>query len=277
MDHLGAPNSVAMRASQKLAMTDAVARELEKRYSFNEIDTYLGEFQIPTPYDTSQFSDKARYVKMTPRGIEAATLVRMAEDLEIAASTRAAAPRPPRNWPDETKFRLFISHISAAKENATRLRDCLAPYHISGFVAHQDILPTEEWQTEIEHALHAMDAFLAIHTPGFAKSFWTQQEIGFAVARGLKIISFKMGEGPTGFISKHQALPRLNRSAEVIAKEVNGLLLGDELTTPACTRPSPPTTKSHSKRIQRVLIKIEVGRQWLVDVRFAPQNPTFGG
>ena len=115
MDHLGAPNSVAMRASQKLAMTDAVARELEKRYSFNEIDTYLGEFQIPTPYDTSQFSDKARYVKMTPRGIEAATLVRMAEDLEIAASTRAAARRPPRNWPDETKFRLSSVTYSPPK------------------------------------------------------------------------------------------------------------------------------------------------------------------
>ena len=62
------------------------------------------------------------------------------------------------------------------------------------------------------------------------KSFWTQQEIGFAVARGVKIISFKMGEDPTGFISKHQALPRLKRSAEDIAKEVNGLLLHDERT-----------------------------------------------
>jgi hypothetical protein len=61
------------------------------------------------------------------------------------------------------------------------------------------------------------------------KSFWTQQEIGFAVARGVKIISFKMGEDPTGFISKHQALPRLKRSAEDIAKEV-GLLLHDERT-----------------------------------------------
>jgi hypothetical protein len=48
-----------------------------------------------------------------------------------------------------------------------------------------------------------MDAFLAIHTPGFKDSFWTQQEIGFAVGRGVKIISFKMGEDPTGFISKH--------------------------------------------------------------------------
>jgi hypothetical protein len=55
------------------------------------------------------------------------------------------------------------------------------------------------------------------------------------VARDLpsrvKIISFKMGEDPTGFISKQQALPRLNRTAEVVAKEVNDILLADELTS----------------------------------------------
>jgi hypothetical protein len=54
-------------------------------------------------------------------------------------------------------------------------------------VAHEDIHPTLEWQVEIERALYNMDAFLAIHTPGFKDSFWTQQEIGFAVGRGMKI------------------------------------------------------------------------------------------
>jgi hypothetical protein len=103
-------------------------------------------------------------------------------------------------------------------------------YAISGFVAHEDIHPTLEWQKEIERALFTMDAFLAIHTPGFKDSFWTQQEIGFAVGRGVKIISFKMGEDPTGFISKQQALARQRRTAEEIAKEVDALLALDELT-----------------------------------------------
>ena len=75
-----------------------------------------------------------------------------------------------------------------------------------------------------------MDAFLAIHTPGFKDSFWTQQEIGFAVGRGVKIISFKMGEDPTGFISKHQALPRRGRTAEEIVHEVDAILADDPLT-----------------------------------------------
>jgi hypothetical protein len=52
----------------------------------------------------------------------------------------------------------------------------------------RNIPPTLEWHVEIERALYNMDAFLAIHTPGFKDSFWTQQEIGFAVGRGVKII-----------------------------------------------------------------------------------------
>ena len=103
-------------------------------------------------------------------------------------------------------------------------------YGIVGFVAHEDIHPTLEWQIEIERALQAMDAFIAVHTPGFSQSFWTQQEIGFAVGRGTMIISFRMGEDPTGFISKQQALARRDRTAEQVAKEINDLLCADPRT-----------------------------------------------
>jgi hypothetical protein len=219
-----------LRPTQKMTVIDQIARELDQRYSFSEIDTYLGEFTISTPNEFDPHT-KIEYVKLTLRGVETTTILAMAEDLEIAIpGANAAALRAPHNWPDDTKFRLSISHISEARDKATRLRDCLVPYYVSGFVAHQDIRPTAEWQIEIERALRTMDAFLAIHTKGFSKSFWTQQEIGFAVARGVKIISFKMDEDPTGFISKHQALPRLDRNAEDIAEEVNGLLLNDDLT-----------------------------------------------
>jgi TIR domain len=136
----------------------------------------------------------------------------------------------PKIWPDDNYFRLFISHLSSEKGNTTRLSDCLLPYYIKAFVSHKDILPTTEWQNEIERALYSMDAFLAFHTKGFSESHWTQQEIGFAVARGVKIISFEMGESPTGFISRRQALPRKNRTAEEIAREVNDILLNDDAT-----------------------------------------------
>ena len=75
-----------------------------------------------------------------------------------------------------------------------------------------------------------MDAFVAVHTPGFKDSVWTQQEVGFALGRGTKVISFNMGEDPTGFIGKHQALARQRRSAEAIAEEISSLLLADRRT-----------------------------------------------
>ena len=112
-----------------------------------------------------------------------------------------------------------------------RLKGCLLPYGISGFVAHEDIHPTLEWQSEIERALFCMDGFIAIHTPGFSKSVYTQQEIGVAIGRSVKIISLKMGEDPVGFVSKQQALARRSRTAEEIAKEVDAILADDQLTT----------------------------------------------
>jgi len=75
-----------------------------------------------------------------------------------------------------------------------------------------------------------MDAFLAIHTVGFAESIWTQQEVGYAVCRGVKIISLQMGENPTGFISKHQALRRGDRKAEEVAAEIDRILTKDART-----------------------------------------------
>src|ERR1700719_39351 len=102
---------------------------------------------------------KIDYVKLTLLGIESTTILAIADDLESTIpGANIAALRAPHNWPDDTKFRLFISHISEVRDKATRLRDCLAPYYISGFVAHQDIRPTAEWQIEIERALRTMDA-----------------------------------------------------------------------------------------------------------------------
>lgn len=217
-----------MRPSQKLYLVSAIATELERRYSFADIDTYLAEFGVETPH---QFGEsKVDYVKYTLRGVGIALVNKMAEDLEIDITGVSLPSPPPKNWSDGKGFRLFISHLAKDKDKATRLRDCLAPHHISAFVAHQDVHPTALWQVEIERALFSMDAFLAVHTKGFSQSMWVQQEVGFAIARRVKIISLKMGEDPCGFISKHQALPRLNRNAEDIAKEVNTLLLSDDRT-----------------------------------------------
>lgn len=219
-----------MRISDKLGLIDKVGRALQAKFTYSEIDVFLAEYKIIGPKEVHTNS-KWVYSKEALRGVATETLLKIARELEVEVPhATAAGALPPLNWRDIPDLRLFISHISQHKAKATRLKDCLAPFAIAGFVAHEDIHPTLEWQHEIERALYTMDAFLAIHTEGFSKSIWTQQEIGFALGRGVKVISFKMGEDPTGFISKHQALARRGRKAEQIAIEVDALLAADPLT-----------------------------------------------
>lgn len=219
-----------MRVPEKLALIDKIGRELQSRFTFNEIDAFLAEFQI-APLENAERNSKWVYSKTALSGLDDELIIKIAGELDMPEITsKGQHVEPPRNWQNTQEFRLFISHVAADKVKATRLKDCLAQYGISGFVAHQDIHPTLEWQTEIERALHTMDAFVSIHTTGFSKSFWTQQEIGFAVGKGVKVISLRMGEDPTGFISKQQALSRGRKTAEEIAEEIDKLL-GDDPRT----------------------------------------------
>lgn len=219
-----------MRVSERLALVDKIGRELQSRFSYTDIDIFLAEFGVKPPTGVTANS-KWVYSKAALQGHPDDTLLKIASELELPQGTSIIADTtPPRNWQGTTLFRLFISHISKDKLNATRLKECLAPYGIAGFVAHEDIEPTLEWQDEIMRGLNTMDAMVAIHTAGFSQSTYTQQEVGFALGRGVKIISFEMGEQPTGFISRKQSLPRRRRTAEDIAKEINGLLLDDSRT-----------------------------------------------
>ncbi len=158
-------------------------------------------------------------------------IFQIAEDLNIDVSGPTVPPKhPPDTWQSTDEFKLFISHIAEHKDKALRLKETLKVYEINGFVAHEDISPASEWQTQILRALSCMDALVAIHTEGFSASPWAQQEIGIALGRSIKVVSFEFGEVPTGFLAKYQALPRKTRTAEEIAKEINDLLIEDALT-----------------------------------------------
>lgn len=219
-----------MRTTDKIALIDRIGRELQSRFGFDEIDLFLSEYGIGRPQNVG-YNSKWVYAKAALRGATDGLLLKIAEELEIPSPSGGPVVRPPANWRETAGFRLFLSHISKDKLIATRLKECLSPHGIAAFVAHEDIHPTLEWQDEIERALRTMDALVAVHTPGFAQSIWTQQEVGFALGRGTKVISFKMGEDPTGFISRRQALARRGRSAEEIATEIDTLLSADPLTS----------------------------------------------
>lgn len=130
-----------MRISEKLALMDKIGRELQSRFGYAEIDAFFAEFGVPPPKDVVENS-KWVYSKAALRGVSEQAVLRIAEELElIVPGIAGRSLSPPRNWKDTKLFRLFMSHISKDKVKATRLKDCLASYGISGFVAHEDIHP----------------------------------------------------------------------------------------------------------------------------------------
>lgn len=121
--------------------------------------------------------------------------------------TRIVSPASAKRVWSDTGFRLFLSHKSEVKKETAALKERLNLFGVSAFVAHNDIHPTKAWQDEIENALATMDAFAALMTKNFHESDWTDQEVGFALARGVPIIAVRLERNPYGFLGKFQALP----------------------------------------------------------------------
>lgn len=122
--------------------------------------------------------------------------------------TQKALPNPDALtiW-DKSCIRLFISHRDTHKVRAKELAEALKPYGISAFVAHDTIEPLEKWQKVILNGLDTMEIMLAFVTNDFHDSVWTNQEIGYALARNIPILSLKVeSKDPAGFTYDVQAL-----------------------------------------------------------------------
>ncbi len=131
---------------------------------------------------------------------------------------------------EEGHFRLFASHLAKDKDNATLLQSELNHYNISTFVAHKDITPTKEWQEEIELALKTAEALIALLTPGFHESFWTDQEVGFAMGQDILAVAIILGEEPYGFIAKLQSFQGKNKTMKELANEIFKVFLLNKQT-----------------------------------------------
>ena len=83
-----------------------------------------------------------------------------------------------------------------------------------------------------------MDVFVSLHTEGFSKSHWCQQEVGYAVARPIPIIPVRFDEIPDGFIQKNQALSRGEKTAEALTEEILEILSTDERVRDRLTPPA---------------------------------------
>ena len=69
-----------------------------------------------------------------------------------------------------------------------------------------------------------MDALTAILMPEFKQSDWTDQEVGFAVGRGVLVIPVMRGLNPYGFISKYQGMNAQGKTVGSVAEEIFRIL-----------------------------------------------------
>ena len=122
----------------------------------------------------------------------------------------------------EGSVRIFISHVAKCRGLARKIQEDLTDFGIASFVAHKDIEPAADWQSEIELALFSMDMLVALLTEGFSESKWTDQEVGVAIGREVPVVSVALGVDPYGFIGKYQAI--LGKDIDQILNEILSIL-----------------------------------------------------
>lgn len=221
-----------MKQLERLTLIDRIGRELQARMSYRDIDRYLQGFSIDISRPTSGVNSKWVYTKDRLADVPPETIVRIADELSIPHGytiTTAKDVTQSLFW-EPFHFRLFLSHLSSFKKPTAALQAALRRYGISAFVAHVDIEPTKEWQDEIEAGLNSMDAMAAILMPGFKESNWTDQEVGFAMGRGVLIIPIMRGATQYGFIGKYQGLQANGKTVAQVAAGVFEVLVLSEQT-----------------------------------------------
>lgn len=206
-----------MKQLDRYNLIDKIGRDLQARMGYSDIDVYLTGFGIDCKGFQPSTNSKWVYVKELLADKENDLIIKIANDLELEHNFSSSLAREATCW-KSGYFRLFISHLSSFKVQASRLQTFLRKYAISAFVAHEDIEPSREWQIEIESALHTMDAFTALLIPGFKESNWCDQEIGVAVGRDVLIIPVRKGLDPYGFIAKYQAIQGSGRTVGQVAE-----------------------------------------------------------
>jgi len=192
---------MSLTPSQRIALISGIAERLGAE-SWSLIDLTLKQFKLPW---TDQFSGTNKgYVQEMIENSSDQALIELAQHLGFDFEVTTSSHIEPAFW-RKGMFRLFISHLAVHRKWAGEFQTALLPYGISGFVAHNDIEPTTEWQNQIETALSTCDALIALLHDKFHESKWTDQEVGFAMGRGVPVYSVHFGEAPYGFIGRFQA------------------------------------------------------------------------
>jgi hypothetical protein len=215
-----------MQPGERIAVIKRIARRLAAEDDWNEIDFTLDQFGFRTldSWPGTQYEYVRYLLKNEPPDKIAA--------LDQYLSGHASPDEEP--WEDG-RFRLFISHIANQRLAAHELKCAVAFYGVDGFEAHEDIKPGREWQRVIEAALHSCDALTALLHQGFKESSWCDQEVGFALGRGVPVVPMKIHLDPYGFFGLVQAISPGTRKPKDVARELVDIHLNDKRTSEVLT------------------------------------------
>jgi hypothetical protein len=206
---------MALTRSQRIHLMREIAARLGTE-DYSLIDVTLRQFSLPVSDEWS--GGKDAYVLRMIEKADDDSLVELGQHVGFHTETPSQGIDPPF-W-RKGMFRLFVSHLAAHKVSAAKMQEAALEFGISCFVAHNDIEPTQEWQTQIETALATCDGVVALLHPEFHKSNWTDQELGFGMGRGVPVFAIRLGQDPYGFIGRFQAFNGNGKNAPAIAKEL---------------------------------------------------------
>ena len=208
---------MALSASERIKLIKEIADRLADE-GWALIDLTLSQFGLPTSPTANAGSHS--YVLEQIGGGADSSLAELAEHLGYTVEQSGTSSiAEPAFWKPSC-LRVFLSHLSAHRVFTAELQSALLDYGITSFVAHNDIEPTLEWQTEIETALRSCHALVALLHPNFHASNWTDQEIGYVMGRGLPAFSVRLGQDPYGFIGRFQGFNGNGKSAAQVATEI---------------------------------------------------------
>lgn len=137
-------------------------------------------------------------------------------------------------WPDDL-VRVFLSHSAVHKQFAGEVAQHLREVGVYGFVAHDTMTVSLPWQDQIEDALRTAEVLVALIHPEFNDSAWCQQEIGWALGRGIPVFCIRIGRDPQGFAGRTQWPSAYDQKPDEVARTINGWLnsqpsLSDRIT-----------------------------------------------
>jgi hypothetical protein len=134
----------------------------------------------------------------------------------------------PKVGPEGKMLEIFLSYSNKDKFLAGKIAKILGEKDIDVFLAHEDIEVSQEWRIEILKHLNSDNFLVSLLTDNYETSTWANQEAGYMMGKGGKVISLIVGDTDVkkfGFLESLQGITIEDENFEVCADKIVEMLL----------------------------------------------------